>query len=229
MRSGSSSVATSALSRGRGRWPARAHDRRAPAAGARAHRSRSSARTAQAAALRSAVSTPRLLLQELRPRAHGAFDDDAHPARRLGHLADDRDRADAVQIVRRRLVGLVLLHQQQDHPIARERAVDRLDRHRPADTERRHGHRQHNGFAQRNDGKIRRKGGSCGGSAMMSVLHRLGEPRFEQHHPAIDSTGGSPIPASSAVKKSFRVASAFQAEGCGCRAARTRRFTPPSG
>ena len=68
------------------------------------------------------------------------------------------DRADAVQIVERRLLGFVLLHQQQHEPIAGERAVDGFDRQRPADAERRDRQRQHDRAAQRNDGKLGRKG-----------------------------------------------------------------------
>ena len=97
-----------------------------------------------------------LVAQELGARAHDAFDEHAHPAGRLRHLADDRDRADAVQIVERRFLGLVLLHQQQDETIARERAVHRLDRQRTAHAERRHRQRQHDRAAQWKDRKFRR-------------------------------------------------------------------------
>ena len=64
------------------------------------------------------------------------------------------------EIVGRRLVGVALLQQQQHHAIARQRAVDGLDRDRPADAERRDGHRQHDRAAQRNDGKFGGEGGS---------------------------------------------------------------------
>ena len=73
---------------------------------------------------------PPSVCQLLGARASDALDEHAHAVRRLRHLADDRDRADPVQIVGRRLVGLGLLQQQQHHAIAGERAVDRFDRHR---------------------------------------------------------------------------------------------------
>ena len=146
------------------------------------------ARTASGSGFSSAVSTPRSLLQELGARAHDAFDEHAHAARRLRHLADDRHRADAVQIVERRLLGLVLLHQQQDEAIARERAVDRLDRQRTADAERRHRQRQHDRAAQRNDREFGREGW---GLRRLSHAVRSAPPRelaIEQHHPAIIAT-----------------------------------------
>ena len=37
------------------------------------------------------------------------------------------------QVLRARIVGVVLLEQQQDQAVGAERAVDRLDRHRPVD------------------------------------------------------------------------------------------------
>ena len=40
-----------------------------------------------------------VVLEELGARARDALDEHAHAGRRLGHLPDDRDRADAVQIV----------------------------------------------------------------------------------------------------------------------------------
>ena len=100
-------------------------------------------------------------LQELGARAGDAFDEHAHAGRRLGHLADDAHRPDFVQIVGTRLVRVGRLQQGQDHPVAGERPVHGLDRHRTAHAERRDAQRQDDGAAKRNDGKLGGKGG-CG-------------------------------------------------------------------
>ena len=105
-------------------------------------------------------------LQELGARARDALDEHAHAALALGHLPDDRHGADPVQVVGARLVGVVLLQQQQDHAVAGQRPVDRLDRQRPADAERRHRHRQHDRAAQRHDRQFDGSGGVCGVSAI---------------------------------------------------------------
>ena len=101
-------------------------------------------------------------LQELGARARDAFDEDAHAALALRHLADDRHRPDPVEIVGRRLVVVVLLQQQEHHAVAGERPVDRLDRHRPADAERRDRHRQHDRAAKRDDRQFVGQWGSLG-------------------------------------------------------------------
>ena len=96
-------------------------------------------------------------LQEFGAGAGDAFDKDAHTGRRLGHLADDADRSDLVQIVGPRFVSVACLEQREDHAVARQRAVYGFDRHRTADAERRHAERKHDCAAQRHDGKFGRE------------------------------------------------------------------------
>jgi hypothetical protein len=98
-------------------------------------------------------------LQELGTRSGDAFDEHPHAGRPLGHLADDAHRPDLVQIVGTRLVRVGRLQQGQDHPVAREGAVHRLNRHRTAHPERRNAQRQDDGTAKRNDRELGRK---CG-------------------------------------------------------------------
>ena len=112
--------------------------------------------------MRSAGSLSGLTsLQKLRARSSDPFDEHAHAGRRLGHLADDAHRPDLVQIVRARLFRVGRLKKGQDHPIAGEGTVHRLNRHRSAHAERRNAQRQDDGAPQRNDRKLRGKGG-CG-------------------------------------------------------------------
>ncbi len=68
--------------------------------------------------------------------AGDAFDDDVDAAADLGHLADDADGSDAADILRTRVVLVVLLEEQQNHAVGRERAVHRLDRHRAVHRQR---------------------------------------------------------------------------------------------
>ena len=62
-----------------------------------------------------------------------AFNDDVDAVGRLGHLADDAHRTDAPEIVGRRIVGIALLQHHEQHAIAAERAIHRLDRDRAVD------------------------------------------------------------------------------------------------
>ncbi len=68
-------------------------------------------------------------LQELGPRPRHAFDQHADTVRPFGHLPDDRDRADAVQVVGAGLLRVALLQKEQHHAVAAERAVDGFDRY----------------------------------------------------------------------------------------------------
>ncbi len=89
-----------------------------------------------------------------------ALHQNAHAILCRRHLPHDGDGSDAVQIVRSGVVRLGSLQQQQHHAVARQRAVDGLDRHRTAHAERRDRQRQHDGAANRDhreDGwKLRR-------------------------------------------------------------------------
>ena len=69
--------------------------------------------------------------------ARESLDDDVDAAaRRLGHLPNHADRADAFQVLGGGLVGVVLLEDEQDQPVGAERAVDAFHRHRPVDGQR---------------------------------------------------------------------------------------------
>ena len=70
------------------------------------------------------------------PHAGNPLDDDVDAAARLGHLADDGDGADPAHVLRRRIVRIVLLEQQEDQAIRAERAVHRFNRNRPVDGQR---------------------------------------------------------------------------------------------
>jgi hypothetical protein len=132
------------------------------------------------------------VLQELGARACDPFDEDAHAALALRHLADDRDRAGTIEVVQAGLVVVVLLQEQQDHAVAGQRLVHRLDGELPADAERRHGQRQHDRAAQRHDGKFVGKSRS---------LRRFSHQRFF-------SAGSAPsamIQAARAAKRATRV------------------------
>ncbi len=109
-----------------------------------------------------------LALQEFRPDALNALDQHAHAGGRLGHLANDGDRANAIEVVGARLFRLVLLQQRQDHPIAGERAVHRFDRQTSPDAEWRDGQRQHDRAAKRHDGHLGGKRRS-----LWSISHRF--------------------------------------------------------
>ena len=82
-------------------------------------------------------------------RARDSLDDDAHARLRHCHLADHGNCSDPMQVVRAGLVGFVLLQEQQDHAVARQRAVHRLDRARAAHPEGCNRHREHDGVAER--------------------------------------------------------------------------------
>ena len=97
-----------------------------------------------------------VVLEEFRARPGDPFDEDAHAVLALRHLPDDRDGADAMKIVGSRVVGVVLLQQQQHHPVAGERAVDGFNRDRAAHAERRDGQRKHDRAAKRHDRKLGR-------------------------------------------------------------------------
>ncbi len=112
-------------------------------------------------------------LQKLRLRPRHTLDEHAHAGRRLGHLANDADRPDFVQVIGPRLIGVVLLEQRQDHAVAGKRAIDRLDRHRAVDPERRDTQREHDRAAEWNDGKLgRKRGGRRLGHASGASVHR---------------------------------------------------------
>ena len=89
--------------------------------------------------------------------ARRPLDDDVDAAADLRHLADHADGADLAQIVRARIVLVVVLQQQQHQPVRAQRAVDRLDRHRAVDGERLQRQRERDGAPQRKDGKFGRK------------------------------------------------------------------------
>ena len=65
------------------------------------------------------------------------------------------------------------------------------------------------------------RAGVCGGSGMLSVLHRLGELAIEQHHPAIIAPGVEHLRLRERVNKSFRVASAFSRKAAAVEQIRT--------
>ena len=52
------------------------------------------------------------------------------PPSGLGHLADDADGADLPQILRPRILAVVVLQDEQDQAVAPQRAVDGFNRHR---------------------------------------------------------------------------------------------------
>ncbi len=86
--------------------------------------------------------------RQARPRDHVGlharepFDDDVEPLRVAHHLPHHGDGADACQLVRRGIVGVALLHDEQEHAVAAERAVHRFDRHGAVDRERLHAQRK---------------------------------------------------------------------------------------
>ena len=98
-------------------------------------------------------------LQLLGAHASDALDEHAHAVLCHRHLADDRDRANLVQIVWTRIVRLGALEQQQHHAIAGERTVDGFDRHRTTHAERRNRQWQHYRATDRHHGKV---GGQLG-------------------------------------------------------------------
>ena len=93
-------------------------------------------------------------LQLLGAHASDALDEHAHAVLCHRHLAHDCDRANQVQIVGARIVGLGALEQQQHHPIAGERTVDGFDRHRATHAERRNRQWQHHRATDRHHGKV---------------------------------------------------------------------------
>ncbi len=97
-----------------------------------------------------------VLARDVTSRARDAFDEhvEARSARRLRHLADDADSANWKEITRLRIVGLGLLQREEDHAVAAERSVDRLDRHGAIDGKRLNGQREEDGAAKRDDRKL---------------------------------------------------------------------------
>ena len=59
--------------------------------------------------------------------ARDALDEHAHPGWRFRHLPDDADGSNLVELVRPGLFDVARLEEGKDHPIAGERAIDRLD------------------------------------------------------------------------------------------------------
>ena len=102
------------------------------------------------------------------------LDDDVDPARDLRHLADHADGADLKEIVRSGILVLVVLQHEEHQAIHTERAVDRLDRHRPIDGERLQRQRQRDRPPQRENGKFRRKLWSGLGHRGLKALGRQG-------------------------------------------------------
>ena len=93
----------------------------------------------------------------VRTRARQAFDDDVDAAiRHFRHLPDRGDCADLLQLIGLRLLVLGRLQGDEQQPIARQRAVDRFDRHRPRDRDRLERQRKHDGVAEGEDGKLGR-------------------------------------------------------------------------
>ncbi len=97
-----------------------------------------------------------------------SFDDDVDAVRRLGHLTDDGHRTDAPEIVGHRIVVVALLQRHEQHAIAAERAIHRLDGDGPVDRQRLEGERKRHRAPQREDGKLgwkcgRRRFGHAGG------------------------------------------------------------------
>ena len=84
----------------------------------------------------------------LRPRQ--ALDDDVDPAGRyLRHLPDGGNRPDGPQIAGLGLVFVGGLQREEQEPVAAQRAVDRVDRHRPVDRERLQRERKDDRFTKR--------------------------------------------------------------------------------
>ena len=91
-----------------------------------------------------------------RDRAALAVEDQLHPGRAALHLHDPRDRADRVEDLRGRGVGVLALRRDERQALGfRKRRLDRRQRRRPAGRDRdRHAGEQH-GLAERNHGKER--------------------------------------------------------------------------
>ena len=98
------------------------------------------------------------------------FDDDVDAAADLGHLPDDADGADLPQVRRARVVLVVVLQQQEDQAVGGERAVDRLDRHRPV-------HRQRLQRQRKRDRAAKRQNRKFGGKRRSGSAIRLGRCR----------------------------------------------------
>ena len=94
-----------------------------------------------------------VLLRLDQPNPLQPLDEDAQrPVGHLDHLVNDRDRADRVQVVPARRVGLGVAHgHQREHPLARDDVVDQPDRALLADGERRHRLREDHRLLQRQD------------------------------------------------------------------------------
>ena len=68
---------------------------------------------------------------DVRAHPREPLDDDVDAAvRRLGHLPDDTDRSNSPQILGRRLVGVVVLQDEEQEAVASERPVDAFHRYR---------------------------------------------------------------------------------------------------
>ena len=68
----------------------------------------------------------------------------------LQHPHDDADRADRVDVLRGGVLDVEgLLRRQEDHPVARQRGFDGLDRHLAADEQRQHHVGKHDDVAHR--------------------------------------------------------------------------------
>ena len=76
----------------------------------------------------------------------------------LQHPHDDADGADRVDVVRRGVLDVEgLLRREEDHPVARERRLDGLDRHLAADEQRQHHVRKHDDVAHRQQRQLVRE------------------------------------------------------------------------
>ena len=90
-----------------------------------------------------------------RPRQ--ALDDDVNPTGRdLRHLPDGGNGPDGAQVARLGLVFVGGLQREEQEPVAAQRAVDRVDRHRPVDRERLQREGEDDRFTQRDDGQLAR-------------------------------------------------------------------------
>jgi hypothetical protein len=89
--------------------------------------------------------------------AGDAFDDDVDAATRFCHLPHDADRANTVQIFRRRVVGIRALENQQYETVGAQGPVDRLDRDGTINGQRLQRQRKSDGASKGKDRKLGRK------------------------------------------------------------------------
>ncbi len=84
-----------------------------------------------------------------------SLDDDVDAAGRgLRHLTDDANGTDALEILSRGFVGVVVLEHEQNQTISGERAVHAFERHRPIHGERLQRLREKHRVTERQDGEL---------------------------------------------------------------------------